>query len=216
MKFVECEQGSPEWIEARLGIPTASRFKDVMTLPRSKADRDKGALSETAETYMCELVAELCIKKQRIINARALEWGAAEEPKAVADYAFTSPEPVDRVGFILRDDQLVGCSPDALVGDDGGLEIKCPENPAVHIKTLYRREMPKEHVPQVQGNMYITGRQWWDFMSYRADMPPGKDAVIIRVLRDDDYIAQLEARLNDFVSELHHRYLSIIAENPAA
>ena len=209
MKIIDCEQGSPEWIESRLGIPTASRFKDIMTQPRAKKDRDAGELSGTAETYLCELLAELFVKKQRVINARALDWGAREEPKARADYAFQSPEPVVEVGFIVRNDGLIGCSPDALVGDDGGLEIKCPENPAVHIKTLYSGEMPAEHVAQVQGNLWITDRQWWDFMSYRHDMPPGQDAVIIRIERDNAYIAELEERANAFIAKLHESYLML-------
>lgn len=209
MNIFDCEQGSPEWAEARLGVVTASRFKDVMTQPRSKADKDAGKLSETAETYLCELLAELLLKEQRQINARALEWGTFEEPKALADYSFTSSEPVTQVGFITRKDGLVGASPDALVGEDGGLEIKCPENPAIHLKTVLRGEIPKEHIAQVQGNMWITGRKWWDFMSFRNDLPSGADSFVIRIERDDKYIVELEKAVDNFVSRLHKTYLNL-------
>ncbi len=206
MIIIDCEQGSAEWEQARCGVVSASRFKDVMTEPRSKKDKEAGILSDTAESYMCELLAELLTGDVRHISARALEWGNIEEPKAAEEYAFDCEEEIKAVGFILRDDRLVGCSPDSLVGLKGGLEIKSPENPANHIKTLIRNEMPKEHMAQVQGGMWLAERDWWDFASFRNDLPPGCNLFTKRIYRDEEYIRDMAAKVNRFVQTLHERY----------
>jgi hypothetical protein len=205
MQILDCEQGSPEWYEARLGVVTASRFKDVMTNPRSKADKEAGKLSESADTYMCELIAETLTGKMKEISAASLEWGHVEEPKARSDYDFSATETLTPVGFILRDDGLVGASPDSLVGDNGGLEIKSPANPAIHIKTLVREKMPDEHMPQVQGCMWIAEREWWDFMSFRNDMPPGAQSMVVRIYRDESYINELEIKVARFLNLMGER-----------
>jgi len=206
MIIIDCEQGSEEWKKHRCGVVSASRFKDVMTEPRSKKDKEAGILSETAESYMCELLAELLTGNVREISARPLEWGKTEEPKALQEYAFDCDEEIKPVGFILRDDRLVGCSPDSLVGIDGGLEIKSPENCANHIKTLVRDEMPKEHIAQVQGGMWLTERAWWDFASFRNDLPPGCNLFTKRIVRDEEYIRDMSVKVNRFVKTLHERY----------
>ncbi len=209
MIIVDCEQVSETWFQARLGVPTASRFKDILTKPRSKKDQDAGKLSDTAESYMCELLAEMLTGEVRQISARSLEWGNVEEPKALEEYTFGCKEEVTSVGFILRDDSLVGCSPDALVGECGGLEIKSPENPAIHIKTLIRDEMPKEHIPQVQGGLWLAEREWWDFASFRNDLPPGCNLFTKRIYRDEDYIRDLSTKVNRFVEILHERHTQL-------
>lgn len=206
MIILDCEQGSPEWDEARRGVPSASRFKDIMTQPQSKKAKEAGVMSDTAQSYMCELLAELLTGDTRHISARALEWGNTEEPKALAEYSFACQEEIQPIGFILRDDRLVGCSPDSLVGTNGGLEIKSPENPAIHIKTLLLNEMPKEHIPQVQGGMWLAEREWWDFVSFRNDLPPGCNICIKRIYRDEDYIRDMASKVNNFISILHEKH----------
>ena len=209
MIIIDCEQGSEEWFKHRCGVPSASRFKDIMTEPRAKKDKEAGVLSDTAESYMCELLAQLLTGNVRNISAKSLEWGNTEEPKALADYSFDCKEEVKPVGFILRDDRLVGCSPDGLVGTSGGVEIKSPENPAIHIKTLIRNEMPKEHMPQVQGGLWLAEREWWDFASFRNDLPPGCNLFTKRIYRDEDYIRDMAVKVNRFVHTLHERYQAL-------
>lgn len=209
MKIVNCEQGTQEWYDARLGVVTASRFKEVMTQPRSKADKEAGKLSDSAMTYMCELIAERLTGEMKEVSTANFEWGHVQEPKAVADYQFSRNVEVTPVGLVLRDDGLVGSSPDSLVNEDGGLEIKSPANPAIHLKTLIRNEIPAEHIPQVQGGMWICEREWWDFMSFRNDMPPGSESFVVRVYRDDDYIKTMESRVNAFIDTMQNELAKI-------
>ena len=102
------------------------------------------------------------------------------------------------VGFVLRDDGEVGGSPDRLVGEDGGLEIK---NPAMHTHIGYLLDPPSlvaDYAPQVQGYLYLTGRAWWDVLSYNPDLPP----LVARVEPDAAFQAALDGALDTFLSEL--------------
>lgn len=201
MIILDVEQGSAEWLEARLGLASASRFKDILSEPRSKADKESGKLSETAYSYMCELAAEVLTGKQAELSGKALEWGAENEPEARNLYDMTRDD-VEEVGIILDDSGKYGASPDGLVGDDGMIEIKCPYNSVNHLKTVIAGEMPKEHMPQVQGNMMINGRQWCDFISFDPRIEGKGRFFVVRVERDDEYIAKLQDKLTNFVNKL--------------
>jgi len=192
MKILELEQGTLEWALARLGIPTASRFDTLITPKTMKP-------SKSALSYRAELVAEWLI-------GQPLDWGTASwmdrgtdmEERARLWYEFHFDVEVREVGFILRDDGLVGCSPDGLVGDDGGLEIKCPMAHQ-HVKYLLGIEdLVEKHVGQVQGALLLTGRPWWDLVSYNPDLPP----VVKRVERNEDYLKALTPILEPFVEQL--------------
>jgi hypothetical protein len=198
VQIVDCEQGTPEWFQARLGIPSASRFADVMSLPQSKADKEAGKLSQKSHTYLCALVAERLLKATRQINARSLDWGTAMEPIARADYAFWTVEPVVEFGFCLLDNGKAGASPDSFVGDVGGHEIKSPENPGIHIKTILSGAIPREYVPQVQGGLWVCEKEWWDFQSFRNDMPAHLRSFVVRAYRDDEYIKSLSTKVLEF------------------
>ena len=124
-----------------------------------------------------------------------LERGKAMEDEARSLYAFARGVEPRLVGFIRSG--RAGCSPDSLVGDDGGLEIKTAM-PTVHLPRLRSGKLPSEHKAQVQGNLWITGRAWWDFMSYWPGLPP----LIIRVERDEAYIAKLAAAVDAFNADL--------------
>ena len=105
---------------------------------------------------------------------------------------------MQRVGFILTDDGRVGCSPDGLVGEDGGLELKCP-SPAKHVSYLLdEQELVDEYTHQVQGCLYVTGRAWWDLMSYY----PGMEPVIVRVEPNAEYQKALGNALATFLADL--------------
>ena len=195
------EQGSPEWHAERLGKVTASRFKDILTLPRSKKDREAGVLSATARSYMMELVAEVLtgLPQGPKTNA-AMQWGKDWESAAADVYAETTGRELQEVGFtLLPGDSMIGGSPDRLIGADGGLEIKCPFNPCIHLETVYSGVVPKEHIPQIQGYMWETGRKWWDFESYDPRIEDvGIASFIRRVERDDEYIADLSQKVTAF------------------
>lgn len=206
MIVINCEQGSDEWIAYRLGLVSASRFKDVITEPKSKADKESGNLSETAKTYLCELIAEIITGEQASIKGAALDWGTENEPFAAQKYDILYDD-VESVGIVISDDGKTGASPDGFVGDDGMIEIKCPYNSAIHVKTVVSGEMPKEHMPQVQGNMMVNGRKWCDFISYDPRIKGKNRMFVKRVFRDDAYIEMLENKVSNFTKKLDQTLL---------
>lgn len=190
---IECEQGSAEWAKARSGIPTASNFHRIVT-PKT------GRLSESSHAYLCELLAERMLGVS--LDDSMSEWmerGKELEESAVAYYELQKDTETEEVGFCLRDDRSAGCSPDRLVGDDGGLEIKCP-SAAVHV--AYLIDPPHKYRPQIQGSLWVTGREWWDFLSYNPILPPA----LIRFERDEDYIEKLAAAVGAFSERLEEAF----------
>lgn len=187
LEIITCEQGTPEWHAARIGIPTASRFSDIL----AKGD------GKMRTRYLRDLAAEVIrgyAEPDSFSNAH-MERGKAMEADARDLYAFIrGVEPV-QVGFIRNGNY--GCSPDSLIGDDGGLEIKTALG-HIQIERLQRGTLPSEHRAQVQGTLWVTGRDWWDFESYSPDLPP----LIVRVQPDKAYIAELSAAVDAFNSDL--------------
>lgn len=198
MKIINVEQGSQDWLDIRLGLISASRFRDIMTEPRSKADKETGVLSDTAQSYMRELIAEIITGKQAEVSGRALEWGTEHESSARQEYEFWHNAAVEEIGICISDDYMAGASPDGFVGDKGMIEIKCPYNTGNHVKTIIAGEMPKEHVPQVQGNLWINGREWCDFISYDPRISGESRIFVSRVYRDNEYIKKLAAKVENF------------------
>ena len=189
MIVLDCLQGSAEWQAARLGIPTASCFDRILT-PRTLK------LAEGRKGYMHELLAEWMLGAP--LDAAETEWmsrGRDMEPEAVAWYEFHRGIDTTAVGFVLRDDKLVGCSPDRLVGTDGGLEVKC-RGPKAHVACLLGDDPAT--TTQVQGNIWICERDWWDVEGYHDQLPP----VLTRVGRDEKVISALAAALDQFCDEL--------------
>ena len=189
MKTHDVEQGSLEWMTARLGMPTASQFDRLLT---PKTRKPSGGRAR----YRAELLGEWVL-------GQAIEWGSSLwtergtelEDEARRWYELQGDIEVERVGFVTRDDGKVGCSPDGLVLDDGGLEIKCPA--IVQHVQYYLGDEP-DYIGQVQGSMYLTGRTWWDFLSYNPALPP----VLHRIPRDDEYIETLVPVLDEFIERL--------------
>lgn len=198
MILIDVKQGSEAWLKLRLGLVSASRFKDIMTNSRSKTD----PFSTTARSYMLELIAEILTGEQKTVKGPALDWGTNNEKNAQVEYAFEQGVTVEEKGICLTDDKLVGASPDGFVGEYGGLEIKCPYNSANHIATVIAGEMPKEHMPQVQGNLWVNDRLWWDFVSYDPRIDGDGRLFIQRISRDEEYIAKLEEKITAFVIEM--------------
>lgn len=166
-------QGSEAWHAARRGKITASRFDDVLTQPRSKAAKAAGEMSKTANSYMLEIIAEMLTGiDQGPPTTFAMEHGNTFEPEAREVYENRFGVKVEQCGFITHPEHPeIGCSPDGFVGDEGGIEIKCPFNTAIHLGYVLAGELPKDYAAQVYGGLWITGRTWWDFVSYDPRIP---------------------------------------------
>jgi len=219
------KQRTNEWRIARLGDVTASRFKDVLTMPRSKADRENGVMSETARRYFEELLAELVTRQplDRWQNT-AMKWGNEWEGKAFEYAALAIEErlgeklslPEGEYAYIQHPTEKgIGCSPDGIIGDDGLLEIKCPYNPAVHIRTVLEGEMPEKHTDQVQGSLWVTGRKFYYFCSFdpRVEASSMDPLFIVKIERDDEYITQVLApAVLAFRDKLHKKYKELVRD----
>lgn len=186
-------QRTDEWKAARLGHVTASRFGDVMTDSRGK----NGQLSKTAESLLLDLIGEhLSGSAANDFENHAMRWGTEHEPEARDAYAFHTGSHVDQVGFeVHRTEEYIGCSPDGLVEDDGLIECKCPFTVREHVRVLVSGQMPDEHKPQVQGQLWITGREWCDFVSYHPRVRHNNRLVVVRVERDEKYIEELATKV---------------------
>lgn len=185
MRIIECKQGEDAWIEARLGLPTASEFHRILT--------PTGKLSAQAQKYAYRLIAEILLNRQ-MDSLEGLEWvehGKMKEGDAVRMYEFMHNIEAKSVGFVTTDDGRIGCSPDRII-DGNGLEIKCP-SPQVHIG--YLLDGPgSDYKCQVQGQLYVAEFEHVDFFSYNAEFPP----VEIRTYRDEAFIKLLAQSLKDF------------------
>ena len=133
--------------------------------------------------------------------AKNLERGKEQEPYARMAYESVTGSLVEEVGFLKHATIMAGCSPDGLIGDDGGAEIKSVI-PTVQLETIEAGGYPSEHKAQIQGSLWLTGRKWWDFCSYSHDMPEHLKAYIFRVTPDAAYIVALEAEVRVFLSEV--------------
>lgn len=191
-QIFDFEQGSPEWFAARMGLPTASEFATVL---RTKGKAADGS-SKERRTYMLKLAGEILTGEpmESYTNAH-MERGKIMEDEARELYQFAHEAEVQRVGFITNGPK--GCSPDSLIGDKGGLEIKTAL-PHIQIDRLLRDEVPAEHVPQVQGGLWVAEREWWDFCSYWPKLP----LFVKRVYRDEAYIKRLAEGVEQFNEEL--------------
>lgn len=190
MITLDVKQGSPEWFEARCGIPTASCFDKILTTTGKKSTQSK--------TYLNKLIAEHFLREKT--QTEQNEWmtrGIELESEARDYYQIITDSNVDEVGLIYKDEsKMVSCSPDGML-NDRGLEIKCPA-PHTHVEYLLGNKLPTKYVLQVHGSMWVTGLDKWDFLSYHPDLPH----LLITVERDDDLIGAINEHVNNFLSEL--------------
>jgi putative phage-type endonuclease len=190
------DQGSEEWFTIRIGKVTASRVADVIA-------KTKTGYSATRDNYMAQLVCErLTGQKGDSFSNAAMQHGTETEPLARLSYEVTQNVLVDEVGFVPHPSiEMAGASPDGLVGDDGLLEIKCP-NTATHIETLLSQIVPGKYNTQMQFQMACTGRQWCDFVSFDNRLPEELQLFVKRVPRDTVFIRLIEAEIIQFLAEL--------------
>lgn len=200
MQILNCEQGTDEWLEARMGIPTSSKFSTVMAKGQGKT-RDK---------YMRQLAGEILTGKpmEHFTNGH-MDRGHEMEPDARNLYAFMQDAEPELVGFIRNGQK--GCSPDSLVGESGMVEIKT-KLPDLQIECLLADRLPPEHKAQCQGNLWVAEREWIDFVSYW----PGLPLFVKRSYRDEEYLKTLASevdRFNDDLADLVERIRNITPEN---
>tara|TARA_B110000259_G_scaffold61367_1_gene72582 strand:- start:32 stop:640 length:609 start_codon:yes stop_codon:yes gene_type:complete len=183
MKIINgIEQGSPEWLQLRLGVATASDFKKIIT--------STGKESKTLKDYALELASEsLLTEPESSYKSEAMQRGNDLEDEARKYYSFITDTKVDQVTFIKKDDEI-GYSPDGLIDDNGSIEIKCPQKKN-HLKYLVDNKLPAEYKSQVQGGLYISGRDYCDFISYHPLFKDDKKMMVVRVGRDEEYIKKL-------------------------
>ena len=189
-------QGSDEWLQARAGRVTASRVADLMA-------KTKSGPSASRVNYMAQLISErLTGQPAESFTNAAMRHGTETEPEARAAYEMLTGADVVEVGFIPHPTiDGFGASPDGLVGDDGLIEIKCP-NTATHIETLLAEKVPSKYNTQMQVQMLCTDRQWCDFISYDPRLPGDMRIWIQRVHRDDVFCAQIVAEVTKFLAEM--------------
>lgn len=194
-----CIQGSTEWLHLRAGIPTASEFDKIIT--------PGGKPSKSAEPYRYRLLAERCMGhpcKEYI--SLDMQRGSDEEIRAVRFYELQTDSNTIPVGFITDDERRYGASPDRLVGDDGQLEIKVP-NESTHMGYVLASGGAYEaYKVQVQGQLWVTGRRWTDVLSWHPELPPA----LVRIERDDDFISKIEHEVMKFCRELEKDYIFVL------
>jgi len=190
------EQGIEAWFNIRIGKVTASRVADVLA-------KTKTGYSTTRDNYMAQLVCErLTGQKGESFTNAAMQHGTETEPLARAAYEARYDVLVDEVGFVSHPTiEMSGASPDGLVGDDGLIEIKCP-NTATHIETLLSESVPNKYYTQMQFQIACTGRKWCDFVSFDNRLPTELQMFVKRVPRDDMYIKLIEDEIVKFLAEL--------------
>lgn len=189
------EQGTEEWFAARLGRVTASRVNDIVA-------RTKTGYSASRDNYLAQLVCERLTGKgaESYTNA-AMAHGTETEPLARAAYEMKNSVLVDEVGFVQHPTLMAGASPDGMVGQDGLIEIKCPQT-NTHIDTLLSGKIPTKYKAQMTWQMLCTGRQWCDFISFDPRLPQELQMFVQRYSYDVEYANQLENEVKLFLAEV--------------
>jgi putative phage-type endonuclease len=191
------EQQTEQWHNARLGKATASRMADVMA-------RTKSGYGASRANYMTELVLErLTGRRAEGYTNAAMQWGIDTEAEAKAAYEFRTNAEIMPCGFIdhfMID--MTGASPDGLIGEDGLIEIKCP-NSSTHIEYLLTGMVPKKYELQMQWQMACTGRQWCDFVSYDPRLPANLSMLVKRIDRDEALIEDMSIEVREFLDEVN-------------
>lgn len=198
--MTELIQGSPEWFAARCGVATASKFSDILA-------KGKGI---TRTNYLKTLVGErITGSKEESYSSPAMARGTELEPEARAAYMFETGREVRNGGFVMHPTLKAGASPDGLVGECGGIEIKCPVR-STYLEYLGQKAEPSAYTAQIQGQMWICGLEWVDFVAYHPDFPPNLQLIVRRIHRNEEYIANLESEVIRFLDEVELEVQNIL------
>jgi hypothetical protein len=201
--YFDVEQGSIQWQEQRLGSLGASQVHDVLS-------KTKSGYSAMRANAIARIVSErLTGVTQETFKNAAMQWGNDMEPHARTAYEFITGNKVSTVG-LFKNDSLVGthASPDGMVSFDGLIEIKCP-NTATHIEMLAKENIEPKYLTQMQWQMYLTERDWCDFVSYDPRMPDDLQLFIKRVNRDPVRIKELCEEVEKFLGEVDEMMAAI-------
>jgi putative phage-type endonuclease len=197
------EQGTPEWQALRVGKLTASRVADMLATVKTGE-------SMSRKNLRADIIAErLTGNKADSYSNAAMNWGVETEPQARVAYEVFSYNFVDQVAFV--DHPTIanfGCSPDGLVGDDGLIEIKCP-NTSTHLEYIETRKPPSKYLTQMMSQMSVTGRRWCDWVSFDPRLPDGLKLLVVRIERDDEMIAKIEAEAINFLAEVDAKIVEL-------
>lgn len=181
MKIHHAQQNSLEWLQARSGVVTASEFDQFLT---TSFELRTG---EMPRSYIARKIAERWIGGSLPgYQSVDMDIGEILEKEAIPFYEGLYG-PVTRVGLVTTDDGRVGCSPDGLLGEEAGIEIKCPRV-ETHVKYVLRGKVPNEYIAQVHASMYVTGRPYWMFMSFCRRLP----LLLVKVPRDEKIISAID------------------------
>jgi len=200
MKIHDVEQGTPEWFALRAGIPTASEFANLVT-PNWKI-----RTGEMVESYLSRKLAERWRRSPLAgWSSGPMEQGSLREDEAIPYFEVRTGKQVKRIGFVTTDDGRWGCSPDGLLADGTGIEVKCPE-PQTQVKYLLSGEIPAQYAAQVQGSMLVTGAASWTFFSFCRGFP----ALMLTVERNASAIDALVKALESFCDHLDDAYSELV------
>ena len=195
----DIEQGTDEWFAIRCGKVTASRVADVIATTKS-------GYSASRANYEAQLICEILTGKpaESFTNA-AMQWGTETEPLARAQYELKTGNMVNQIGFVVHPIiEQAGASPDGLIGEDGCIEIKCP-NTSTHLDTLLSQKVPSKYITQMTWQMLCTGRKWCDFVSYDPRLPDNLQLFIQRIELDEDYAKKLQNEVVMFLVEVNEK-----------
>lgn len=208
MRVITADQGTDEWKQARVGVPSGSKFSDIMA---------KGG-GATRATYLTALALErITGVREEFKTTFAMDQGTEREPFARLAYEANTGHLVTEIGFCMHDTLQVGVSPDGLVGDVGMTEYKCPM-PKTHLEYLRLEpgKCPSAYRWQVQGQLWVAEREWCDFVSYNQDFPENAQLIIRRVMRDEKAINELEIEVIKFLGDIEREVEFIQSYKDAA
>lgn len=198
-EIIQVEQGSEAWLKMRLGVITASCAHDLMP------NKTNGKRKASWDSYMNQLIAEVCTGTYEELNAKALSWGKENEPAAIASYEFEKGVKALKGGFIYGKDKRTGCSPDILVeGQNRGAENKCPFNSENHISFLLEDKIRDEYITQMQFSLWVSGYDVWDFISFDPRMSKHKIKVVT-LERDPKAMALFDELVPEFIKEMDEK-----------
>lgn len=196
-------QRTDAWRARRLGKVTASRIADLMA-------KTKTGPGVSRANYLAQLVTErLTGQPTEGFQSAAMTWGIEQEAAARAAYSARMGVLVDEVDFVDHPTMQAGASPDGLVGDNGLIEIKCP-NTSTMLEYLEDRTIPTKYRLQIQWQLAVTGRNWCDFVAYDPRLPEHLQLLVIRELRDEDRIKEIATEVSRFLSELRLRVANLM------
>jgi len=184
-------QGCLEWDLARLGKVTGSRLKGAL----------QAKTTQGYKTLKAEIIAERLTNKAKTFTAAATDWGHKYEPHARQEHALINSWKIDEVGFVELNSNM-GCSPDGLINDDGMVQFKCPKNSDVHVNTLITQKVPTEYIAQLQWELFTTGRQWTEFVSFDHRMPEELRLCVLHVPVDLEYQKTMVEKVTAFLADV--------------